>query len=195
MYLVSVHLLPYLEALCLWNRRACRCANFTQRDGTVLTVRWQCSPLHNLVALIFTVCTVSYVAAVCTCCITTTNVFPLTAMLNFIHRQKKMTRITCIECSAANVPPLAFLWTTVIIYSFSVCGHSQNAILGKSQGNRSLIPSYVDVYVFDLDSLATYTEYVRNVWGWKRSSCCSRMKKFTNMVKHSLRLGCLLASS
>lgn len=53
-------------------------------------------------------------------------------------------------------PPLLF---TV----FLVCGHSQNAILGKSQGNRSLIPSYVDVYVFDLDSLATYTEYVRNV--------------------------------
>lgn len=91
MYLVSVHLVPYLEALCLWNRRTWRCANFTQRDGTVLTVRWQCSPLHNLVALIFTVCTVSYVAAVCTCCITTTNVFPLTAMLNFIHRQKNDT--------------------------------------------------------------------------------------------------------
>lgn len=162
-------------------------ANFTQRDGTHLTVRWQCSPLHNLVALIFTVCTVSNVAAVCTCCITTTNVTS--------YIDKKMTRITCIECRATNVPPLAFLLLIIIIYSFSVCGHSQNAILGKSQGNHSLIPSYVDVYVFDLDSLATYTEYVRNVWGWKRSPCCSRMKKFTNMVKHSLRLGCLLASS
>lgn len=40
MYLVCVHLLPYLEALCLWNRRTWRCANTTVYT-TVTFLHWR----------------------------------------------------------------------------------------------------------------------------------------------------------